>query len=253
MWSEHLVSNACGPPPLHKILTHKSAVARERRVIILAVKSDVLLAVVEEEALLPLAARAVDAVLSGDGDPRCSVMMLTDGTTSSTALFQATQLLCITGGVAVFYVSAPALNCNVTQTQMNRVIAEARKVRQVSWCVTVVVVSDDLAFLATFAQWSLKGRLLVWSTRLLVLTRLPLHHLQVLYGLLSMTNSMLLVVENVFGKLRCGMYVHWPYSPQILRAASWSSECGLTLNSNSQLFPEKFSKYVNYPTCFYYI
>ncbi|KAG7153933.1 Glutamate receptor-like 67, partial [Homarus americanus] len=74
--------------------------------------------------------------------------------------------------------------------------------RQVSWCVTVVVVSDDPAFLAAFAEWSLKGRLLVWPTRLLVVTRLPLPELHYLHKLLSTTNSMLLVVQDTSGKFR---------------------------------------------------
>lgn len=52
------------------------------------------------------------------------------------------------------------------------------QVRQLSWCTVVVVVSHNPTFLATFAEWSLKGRLLVWSTRLVVVTRLALPQLQ---------------------------------------------------------------------------
>ncbi|KAK4327277.1 hypothetical protein Pmani_002218 [Petrolisthes manimaculis] len=68
-----------------------------------------------------------------------------------------------------------------------------------SWCVMVVVVSDDQEFLATFAEWSLKGRLLVWSTRLLVVTRLPREDLVILLSSLwtfSMTNAMVLKAEQ---------------------------------------------------------
>lgn len=64
----------------------------------------------------------------------------------------------------------------------------------------MVVVSDDPTFLTIFAERSLKGRLLAWSTRLLVVTRSSRKEL---VGLLSshwtfsMTNSMILNVDNL--------------------------------------------------------
>nr|XP_045600082.1 probable glutamate receptor [Procambarus clarkii] len=122
--------------------------------------------------------------------------------------------------------------------------------RQVSWCVTVVVVSDDLTFLATFAQWSLKGRLLVWSTRLLVVTRLPLHHLHHLHTLLSNTNSMLIIYEESLQSIRCGVYLQVPYSPlgaHALRVASWTPQRGLALTSRLPFFPDKFSRFLERP------
>ncbi|XP_069190898.1 uncharacterized protein [Procambarus clarkii] len=125
------------------------------------------------------------------------------------------------------------------------------QLRQVSWCVTVVVVSDDLTFLATFAQWSLKGRLLVWSTRLLVVTRLPHHHLHHLRTLLSNTNSMLIIYEESLDSIRCGVYLQVPYSPlgaQALKVASWTPQRGLALTSSLPLFPDKFSRFLQRPT-----
>ncbi|KAG7162376.1 putative olfactory ionotropic receptor IR4-like 9 [Homarus americanus] len=83
--------------------------------------------------------------------------------------------------------------------------------RQVSWCVTVVVVSDDPAFLAAFAEWSLKGRLLVWST----------------------------------GSSSCSLYIHLPYSQQgtqALRLASWTPTRPHS-HFPPPLFPNKFSKF----------
>ncbi|KAK3892962.1 hypothetical protein Pcinc_003141 [Petrolisthes cinctipes] len=74
-----------------------------------------------------------------------------------------------------------------------------------SWCVTVVVVSDDLTFLTTFAEWSLKSRLLVWSTRLLVITRLPREDLVLILSsrwTFSMTNAMMLNVDQSSPSLR---------------------------------------------------
>lgn len=63
---------------------------------------------------------------------------------------------------------------------------------------TVVVVSDNPAFLSTFAEWSIKGRLLVWSTWLLVATCLPredLVHLISSHWTFSMTNAIMLNVD----------------------------------------------------------
>ncbi|XP_069169876.1 uncharacterized protein [Procambarus clarkii] len=153
-------------------------------------------------------------------------------------------------GLVMMEVSAEGQDANVTLTQLSRVAAEARRVRQVSWCVTVVVVSDDLAFLTAFAQLSLKGRLLVWSTRLLVVTRLPLHHLLVLRELLSVTNSMLLVVENDSKSQRCSVYIQLPFSPreaQALKVASWTLHSGFALTSSLPFFPDKFSRLLNGP------
>lgn len=68
----------------------------------------------------------------------------------------------------------------------------APKVRRESWCVTVVVVSEDVAFLVDFAKWSLARRLLVWPTRLLVLTSLTyqqVHSLLSSHWTFSMMNA----------------------------------------------------------------
>ncbi|XP_071527774.1 uncharacterized protein [Panulirus ornatus] len=116
---------------------------------------------------------------------------------------------------------------------------------QLSWCVTVVVVSDDPAFLAAFAQWSLKGQLLGWSTRLLAVTRLPLRRLQDLHGTFSMTNSMMLIVYDSHMSTSCSVYIHLPYSPwgtQPLHVAYWTPRKGIVLTTRHQLFPEKLTK-----------
>ncbi|MPC18183.1 hypothetical protein E2C01_011059 [Portunus trituberculatus] len=73
------------------------------------------------------------------------------------------------------------------------------QVRQVTWCSMAVVVSQEPEFLTAFAEWSLKGRLLVWSTRLVVVTRLLLPQLQALlptYWTFSMMNTVFLNVEK---------------------------------------------------------
>ncbi|XP_071545455.1 glutamate receptor-like [Panulirus ornatus] len=177
---------------------------------------------------------------------------------STTGIFQAkAQPLWPYGHVwppwatGVFRVAADGREANMTQMQLSRVISQARRLRQVSWCVTVVVVSDDPVFLAAFAQWSLKGRLLAWSTRLLALTRLPLSELRHIYKNFSMTNSMIMIVENVSGSFSCSVYVLLPYirlGAKALRVASWTPDEGLAPTSHLSVFPDKFSRFAERPT-----
>ncbi|KAK3881431.1 hypothetical protein Pcinc_014087 [Petrolisthes cinctipes] len=85
--------------------------------------------------------------------------------------------------------------------KMTTVVRQALKLRKLSRCVTVVVVSDDTTFLADFAKASFKLRLLVSSSRLLVFTRRPMSDLDELHTFLSMSNSMVL---TLYGKLFTG-------------------------------------------------
>ncbi|XP_045588964.1 glutamate receptor ionotropic, kainate 2-like [Procambarus clarkii] len=199
----------------------------------------------------PATARALQAVVSSESDSRSSLVFFTDGAYwPTTVLKEFMAFTRSTVAVTLFEGEFRAPRANLTQVHLSW-MTEARRVRQVSWCVTVVVVSDDLAFLTAFAQWSLTGRLLVWSTRLLVVTRLPLHHLHVLHGLLSMTNSMLLVVHGAPVSSRCSVYIQLPYSPrgaQALKVASWTPHQGLALTSSLHLFPDKFSRFIERPS-----
>ncbi|KAG7162425.1 putative olfactory ionotropic receptor IR4-like 12 [Homarus americanus] len=201
---------------------------------------------VKDPELLSLASGAVDAVLSRVSRQNCSVLLLTDGTTSSTTVLRVGHSdLVAPWGVGVFEVAVDGQDANVTQAQLSWVVDKARRLRQVSWCVTMVVVSDDPAFLAAFAEWSLKGRLLVWSTRLLAVTRLSLPELHHLHKLLSMTNSMLLIVENNSRPIRCSIIIKLPFlqhDTQLMQVASWTQQQDLKFGGHLPLFPEKFSK-----------
>ncbi|KAK8384784.1 hypothetical protein O3P69_014380 [Scylla paramamosain] len=112
-------------------------------------------------------------------------------------------------------------------------------------CLVVVVVSDDPAFLAAFAHLSLRRQALRWSTRILVLTRLPLNHLGGLHGLLSNRNAMLLHVQKAKEDVsKVNVLVWQPYSAPAsrpLRVATWTPHGRLTLASHVSLFPDKFS------------
>ncbi|XP_063884890.1 glutamate receptor ionotropic, delta-2-like isoform X2 [Scylla paramamosain] len=118
-------------------------------------------------------------------------------------------------------------------------------------CLLVVVVSDDPAFLAAFGHLSLRRHALRWSTRVLVLTRLPLTHLGGLHGLLSNRNAMLLLVHRGQKKRDVGVYVAMPFSPITKlpnRVASWSASKTWTQTLQSQFFPDKFFVFASAPT-----
>ncbi|XP_071535556.1 probable glutamate receptor [Panulirus ornatus] len=124
------------------------------------------------------------------------------------------------------------------------------ELRQQSCCLTVVLVSDDPTFLAAFAEWSLKTHLLVWPTRLLVVTQVPLSELWALQMMLSMTNSVLLIMKNEPKSVRCNVYVHLPYNAprtKALLVGSWSPLRGLIHTTHLPLFPDKFSKFPHKP------
>nr|XP_045593542.1 uncharacterized protein LOC123755105 [Procambarus clarkii] len=186
----------------------------------------------------------VEAVLATLSQPRCSVMFFTDGASTLSTVTKVNQLLS-SWSVSVWEVAADGQDANVTLTQLPHVVDQAQRLRQVSWCVTVVVVSDDLAFLAAFAQWSLKGRLVGPSTRLLAVTNASLVNNPDLSRTYSKMNAVMLAVDNLQQSRRCGVYLHLPYSPrgaQALKVASWTPHQGLALTSSLPLFPDKFSR-----------
>nr|XP_053632778.1 glutamate receptor ionotropic, delta-2-like [Cherax quadricarinatus] len=199
------------------------------------------------------AARAVETTLEmhSGSDSRCSVIFFLDDVSSKTPFFiELMSLMQSSVGITLFEVKVQAGDANL-EVQFSWMISEAKRQRQESWCVTVVVISDDTVFLAAFAERSLKGHLLQWSTRLLVVTHLPLQQLQQLHTTFSMTNSMLLIIQNTENEVRCSIFIHLPFSPReakALRIASWTAHHGLTLVTNLSLFPDKFSTFIEKPT-----
>ncbi|MPC95642.1 hypothetical protein E2C01_090861 [Portunus trituberculatus] len=112
-----------------------------------------------------------------------------------------------------------------------------------SWMVVVVVVSDDPVFLDAFAQQARKGRLLVWATRLIVVSRRAPPNFHPIHQTLALTNSLLLLVDDAAGVARAAGWVVLPYQrPGVapLRIASWAAEGNLSLHR--PLFWDKFSK-----------
>nr|XP_053641793.1 uncharacterized protein LOC128695317 [Cherax quadricarinatus] len=207
-----------------------------------------MLSLRQDYGKLPSPYQSAAVVLDAALRPRCSGIIIHDAKNSPSANFIGFDQLWASWGVAVFQVAAESLDANVTQTQLSFVVSQAMRLRQVSWCMTVVVVSDNKDFLTTFAECSLKGRLLVWSTRLLAVTRLPLPQLQQLlsaHWTFSMMNAMLVILNEKLSLHSFSVYVNLPYSAsgaKIVWTGMWTKNRGLEL-LDSLLFPEKFNNF----------
>ncbi|XP_047473672.1 ionotropic receptor 21a-like isoform X2 [Penaeus chinensis] len=194
---------------------------------------------------------AVTAVLRESGQLDCSLFLLVDGTTMQYINVYA-DLSSLLSPMAIFEVLPGSADNSSDESELADAVAEVRQLRKLSSCVTLLVLSDDPAFLASFAESSLRGRLLVWATRLLVVTRLPLHELRRLLSsswTFSMMNAMILNQEEQPQQemsYRYSIYSHLPYTPegpQVLRVASWSLSRGLIVTKKTNLFPEKFTNF----------
>ncbi|XP_071526955.1 ionotropic receptor 21a-like [Panulirus ornatus] len=194
----------------------------------------------------------VGAVLEAMSEPSCSLILFTDSRISSSTVLKAVSSEGSSPrGVTVMEVTAAdGQDANVTLAMLSHLVDLARRVRLGSWCVRVVVVSHDPAFLSSFAESSLKGRLLVWATRLLVVTSLTLPQLYALlpaHWTFSMMNTIFLNLEDTSPNLRYRLHNYLPYSPdgggQVVRAAFWSTAKGITHLNGRSLFPQKFSDF----------
>ncbi|XP_042210298.1 uncharacterized protein LOC121858137 [Homarus americanus] len=138
----------------------------------------------------------VKEVLATLAYSKFSVFFLTDGSTSASTIFKLEEELPIPGGVGVFEVVVEGQYIDNINTQLSHVICVIKQLRQMSSHTTIVLISDDPAFLAAFAEWSLKSRLLVWSTRLLAVTHLPLEKLHHLQRAFSKINAVLAIIND---------------------------------------------------------
>ncbi|XP_069951456.1 ionotropic receptor 21a-like [Cherax quadricarinatus] len=190
----------------------------------------------------------VDAKVDAEAEVDAKVDAEVDAEAEVDAVAEGFDPLWASWGVAVFQVANESQDANVMQAQLSYVIAKAKQLRHVSWCVTVVVVSDNADFLTTFAECSLKGRLLVWSTRLLAVTRLPLPQLQQLlsaHWTFSMMNAMLVILNEKLSIPSISVYVNLPYSvsgARIVRTGIWTADRGLRSCTNL-IYPEKYHNF----------
>ncbi|XP_063886435.1 ionotropic receptor 21a-like [Scylla paramamosain] len=176
----------------------------------------------------------------------CPVIFVTDDSGPlNTVVNEAYQARHQQRGAAVFGVGLRDRNVS---HRLSELVLVARQVRLLSWCTMVVVVSHDPAFLVAFAEWSLRGRLLVWATKLLIVTRLALRHLRNLlstHWTFSMMNAVFLNFEEA-SNIMCFGYTYLPYSPngaRLMKVAIWTPRRGLLLHQNTLPFSEKFANF----------
>ncbi|XP_042232877.1 uncharacterized protein LOC121873406, partial [Homarus americanus] len=184
----------------------------------------------------------IEAVLASVACSNYSVFFLTDGTTSASTVYNLQGHLQVPRGIGVFEVASDGQDNVTIKIQFAHVMSVIHQLRELSSHTIIVVISNDPAFLAAFNEWFLKTRLLVWSTRLLVVTRLPLPKLHHLQRTFSKMNAMLVISsDNDLGNIS-------PREAQALRVASWTPTSGIILASNLPLFPDKFTKFPHRPT-----
>ncbi|MPC16864.1 Glutamate receptor 2 [Portunus trituberculatus] len=140
---------------------------------------------------------AVQAVISSSHQQECPVILLWNhpGQITFSFLKDLSKVVAL-WGVTVFQVAAHSVINNETQINLETMVGNVRLLGGAWHCLVVVVMSDDPAFLAAFAHLSLKRHALRWSTRILILTRLPLSRLGGLHDLLSNRNAMLLLIRD---------------------------------------------------------
>ncbi|XP_063885592.1 uncharacterized protein LOC135113894 [Scylla paramamosain] len=193
---------------------------------------------------------AVQGVWASQRQHQCPALLLSDNPSQVALTFvkEAEEKLS-PRGIVVFLVTPQHRQGNGTLVYLKATIDKVRQLGGAWHCLLVVVVSDDAAFFTAFAHLSLRHHALRWSTRILVLTRLPLSHLGGLHGLLSTRNAMLLLAHQDQKTRDVGVYVATPFSPATIqprRVASWSPDKTWRQALQSQLFPEKFLVLVEY-------
>ncbi|XP_063886372.1 ionotropic receptor 93a-like [Scylla paramamosain] len=188
---------------------------------------------------------AAGAILEATTPSSCCLILFTENDTSSLTdsqkVLKAWQRQ---QPAAVFQVVVGNKDTNVTQS-FSQLIPRARHVRRLSRCTVVMVVSHNPSFLGDFAEWSLRGRLLVWASRLMVVTRLTLPEISTLLSThftFSMMNAIFL--NSLRGRFQ--VFSHLPYTamgPRVVQAGYWTPTVGLTVTEGHSIFQEKFSNF----------
>ncbi|MPD06201.1 hypothetical protein E2C01_101995 [Portunus trituberculatus] len=110
-------------------------------------------------------------------------------------------------GAALFEIGTDGMDMNMTH-RLSRLLPLARRVRRLTMCTMVVVVSHDPVFLAAFAEWSLSSRFLVWTTKMVVVTRLTFTQLRSLlptHWTFSMMNVVFLTLKDQRPNIRSSL------------------------------------------------
>lgn len=177
----------------------------------------------------------------------CSLALITDGTVPHHTVFKILSELPATDGYGLVEIPFYELGANETESLLHQVLQGTRKLRQSLHCLIIVLVSENPEFFSLFGEVSATVRLLVWSTRLLVVTDLSFSELHGLFGsyrTFSRMNAM--VINEMDSKNGCNIYSYFPYRTpghQIVKVAHWTSFQGLVVIENTQLFPQKYNDF----------
>ncbi|KAK4309809.1 hypothetical protein Pmani_018570 [Petrolisthes manimaculis] len=182
------------------------------------------------------------SVVKASWQPGCSLIFFGQGYTSPASLIQ--DELGSAWGKAVFQEIKDPSNTTTHQKLSRLLIHQARQGVRQWWCVTLVVWSDNPSFLANWTYSALQAGLLVWPTQLLVLTRLPVSHLDSFQVAFSQANVLTISCPS---QTSCGVWSHLPYSRHVEQVASWSPHQGLILSSHKSFFPDKFYRFSERP------
>ncbi|XP_068210686.1 ionotropic receptor 93a-like [Palaemon carinicauda] len=183
--------------------------------------------------------------------PSCSYLLFTDGRTPGyEALVK--EISVEFHGAAMFDASVEATSANFSVSDV--ITSVARQVRLHFLCVIVVVVSDDRIFLESFAEASLKNRLLSGTSTLIAVGRLRLPEVEALsdHWTFTMYNTVVLIPDFEGTNDRWNVYSHLPFTAsgsQWVRLGHWQRSRGLTLKDGGgggagradwPLLPRKF-------------
>ncbi|XP_064102698.1 uncharacterized protein LOC135212862 [Macrobrachium nipponense] len=179
----------------------------------------------------------------------CAILMVADNGVTSPHLKELSGSVVGGSGTAIFGLDPFDPYSNSTRDSFAEAVSHMKQLRQTSPCVVLLTVSEDPRFLAELSRCVDRDRLLLWETKVLAVTKLPLHDLRDFLEsswVFSMTNAMVLNFDDKADGSRGGVYSYLPYGRsgrgQMVRVGSWSQEDGLTVVSNFQLYPEKYLK-----------
>ncbi|XP_069157677.1 ionotropic receptor 21a-like [Procambarus clarkii] len=187
-------------------------------------------------------------VLGRSSRPSCSLLVLTDPTSSPSDIIKELIEADWPLGMVLLQVVLREANFTSQALALTRLIRYARQIRLLYPCVSLVVLSDDPAFWSTFGELSQSGRLLVWETRVVGVTSMPLAAVRAVaaaYWAYTMMNTLILVrTTRPNYPTRWSVLSHLPFTSHgnhlVQLASIWAPQ-GLYLLPGRTLFPPKFS------------
>ncbi|XP_064099395.1 uncharacterized protein LOC135210426 [Macrobrachium nipponense] len=182
----------------------------------------------------------IEAVLATPGLDGCFLTIVTLNLSPAITTEQIIQKFGGKKGVGLFDIQKEGQSGNLTLSS-STLINDIQMVKESSGCQTFILISDDPTSLKTFLrQIHDSSSLLSWPTRLVVVTHAQLQSLLAVRREISVTNSVIAILEGGVGNRRASLHICLPFSLRVIRIASWTPRDGLRFSSGFQLFPDKF-------------